>query len=68
MSPARLRAAATAVLVVALGLTWGVPTFWLAYPIADGLVLVLASAIAIAGLRRRTPAGGFGLTVREEPA
>lgn len=56
------------VLVVALGLTWGVPTFWLAYPIADGLVLVLASAIAIAGLRRRTSGAGFGLTVREEAA
>ena len=56
------------VLVVALGLTWGVPTLWLAYPIADGLVLVLASAIAIAGLRRRTSGVGFGLTVREEPA
>lgn len=56
------------VLVVALGLTWGVPTLWLAYPLADGLVLVLASAIVIAGLRRRTSGAGFGLTVREEPA
>jgi len=56
------------VLVVALGLAWGAPTLWLAYPVADGLVLVLASAIAIVSLRRRTPGAGFGLTAQEEPA
>ena len=56
------------VLVVALGLARGAPTLWLAYPISDGIVFALASAIAIIGLRRRTPGAGFGLTVREVPA
>lgn len=55
------------VLVVALGLASGAPTLWLAYPISDGIVFALASAIAIIGLRRRSGAG-FGLTVREVPA
>ena len=56
------------VLVFALGLARGAPTLWLAYPISDGIVFILASAIAIIGLRRRTSGAGFGLTVREVPA
>lgn len=55
-------------LVLALGLTSGLPALWLAYPVGDSIVAVVALAVIVLGIRRRSADGGFGLAVREQPA
>ncbi|WP_158965751.1 MATE family efflux transporter [Chachezhania sediminis] len=49
------------VLVISLGLIWGPPVIWLAYPIADTVLVVLALTVAVRVLRRHTTGPGFGL-------
>ncbi|WP_428699132.1 MATE family efflux transporter [Stappia sp.] len=49
------------VLVVGLAAVAGGKAMWLAFPVADALVAVMAAAIVIAALKARAQAGGLGL-------
>lgn len=55
-------------LIVVFGAGMGAEAIWFATPAADGLVAVLAVAIAIDSLKRRTAEAGFGLKSQGEPA
>jgi len=39
----------------------GVEALWRAFPVADGLIALLAGAVAVSALLNRPPRGGFGL-------
>lgn len=49
------------VLVVGLAAVGGAEALWLAFPIAEGLVAVMAAAILFAALKVRAETGGLGL-------
>lgn len=56
------------VLLAVLGFGIGAETIWLAFPIADGIIVAIAIGVAFASQRHRSTNNGFGLSYREERA
>jgi putative MATE family efflux protein len=55
-------------LIFALSQTWGSPALWLAFPIADSLVLCLAATLTLKLLRFGKGRAGFALRQTGDPA
>ncbi|KAA9370586.1 MATE family efflux transporter [Ochrobactrum quorumnocens] len=48
--------------VTTLTAFWGGKAIWFAFPLADCMIAVIAFAVMISALKKRTPAGGLGLS------
>ena len=53
-------------LIAILGIFYGANAVWFAFPIADGIVLILVLLIVVTSQRHGTNASGFGLSDRED--